>query len=732
MTFPALQIGDGPRQALPHQRLRLRPLLVLLAVAMPAVSPALAQEQTLGEITVTADPASPGALPEAYSGGQTARGGKVGILGNRDMLDTPFATISYTSELMESQNARTVGKVLENDPSVRFTTPAGHVVENFWIRGFLVIDGNTAMNGLYGIAPHGHVPTEMVERVEVFKGPSALVNGMSPAGAIGGAVNVVTKRAGNEPLARIGVDLESGGKAGGRIDAGRRFGEGKELGLRFNGAYRDGGVELDGQSKTSQLAALGLDWRGQRGRLELDIYDSREKTDNGSPFMVSFLTEVISPPDSSTNLFKRTYGVMENRGALLRGEFDFNQHLSGYAAYGHRQNRYWGYINGTRADNVTLAGDFTKRMSHQDGYADGSTWEVGLRGKFATGAIRHEWVLSASRLWQESGMVSNNSAPFASNIYDPVPSRLASRPGSTPKSNETRLGGIALANTLGFLDGKLAVTLGLRNQDIRDTSFNATGAVTASYDKSVTTPAVGVVVKPWAPSLAFYANYIEGLAKGPTAPASSGGITVVNANQVFAPYVSEQHEIGAKWDAGSYAHTLSLYQIAEPMLVYTGPNSARVYGVDGEKRVRGLEWTVMGQITPSLRLLGGVALARSEQRNTSNGINDGKDAYGVPDWQGNLGLEWDTPWLPGLTLSGRAVHTSKQYLNYANTRQIPGWTRYDLGVRYRTRIAGRNTLVSATVDNVFDKDYWSGPYHGEGYTMLSAPRTVTLSATMDF
>lgn len=715
-----------------HPCLRLRPLAFSLAVAIPAAPPALAQEQTLGEITVTADPASSKGLPEVYSGGQTARGGKIGILGNRDMLDTPFATTSYTSELIESQNARTVGKVLENDPSVRFTTPAGHVVENFWIRGFLVTDSNTAMNGLYGIAPHGRVPTEMVERVEVFKGPSALVNGMSPAGAIGGAVNVVTKRAGNEPLTRIGVDLESGGRAGARIDAGRRFGEGKEFGLRFNGAYRDGDVELDGQSRTSQLGALGLDWRGRRARLELDIYDSREESDNGSPFIVSFLTDVISPPDSSTNLFKGTYGVMENRGAMLRGEFDFSENVSAYATYGQRQNRYWGYINGTRADNVTLTGNFTKRMSHQDGYADSNTWEVGLRGNLATGAIKHEWVLAASRLWLESGMATNNSALFASNIYDPVPSRLASRPGSAPKSNETRLGGIALADTMSFLEGKLAVTVGLRNQDIRDTSFGATGAVTASYDKSVTTPAVGVVVKPWSPSLAFYANYIEGLAKGPTAPASSGGITVVNANQVFAPYVSEQHEIGAKWDAGGYAHSISLYQIAEPMLVYSGPNTARVYGVDGEKRVRGLEWTVMGQITRSLRLLGGAALARSEQRNTSNGINDGKDAYGVPDWQGNLGLEWDTPWLPGLTLSGRAVHTSKQYLNYANTRQIPGWTRYDLGVRYRTRIAGRNTVLSATLDNVFDKDYWSGPYHGEGYTMLSAPRTLTLSATMDF
>lgn len=710
---------------------RIRPLAFALA-ALAATSPVLAQEKTLGEITVTADPARSGSLPEAYAGGQTARGGKIGILGNKDMLDTPFAIVSYTSELIENQNARTLGEVLQNDPSVRFTTPAGHMVENFWIRGFLVTDSNTAVNGLYGVAPQGHVPTEMVERVEVFKGPSALVNGMSPTGAIGGAVNVVTKRAGDEPLTRFGVDVESGGQAGARIDVGRRLGEDKAFGVRFNGAWREGGVEVDGESKSRQLAALGLDWRGTHGRVELDIYDSREKTDNGSPFMISFLAGVIAPPDSGTNLFQGTYGVMENRGTSLCGEYDVNEQVSAYAAIGQRENRYWGYINGTRADNVTLTGDFSKRMSHQDGYADSSTWEAGLRGRFATGPVSHEWVLAASRLRLESGMATNNSAAFASNIYDPAPSLLAARPGNAPKSGETELSGFALADTLSLLDGKLAVTLGLRNQDISDTSFNAAGAVTASYDKSETTPAVGIVVKPWMPNLSFYANYIEGLAKGPTAPASSGGITVVNANRVFSPYVSEQHEIGAKWDAGDYAHTLSLYRIAEPMLVYSGPNTARVYSVDGEKRVRGLEWTVMGQVARNLRLLGGVVLARGEQRHTSNGANDGKDVYGVPDWQGNLGLEWDVPGAPGLTLSGRAVHTDAQYLNYANTRRIPSWTRYDAGLRYRTRVAGRATMFNATVSNLFDKDYWSGPYHGEGYTMLSDPRTISLSATVDF
>jgi iron complex outermembrane receptor protein len=685
----------------------------------------VAGELTLPAVRVTSATDKPDTLPAVYAGGQVARGGKIGILGNKDFLDTPFNTMNYTSELMDNQNAKTVADVLMNDPSVRFTTPAGHMVENYYIRGFLVTADNMAMNGMYGVAPYGHVPTEFLERVEVFKGPSALVNGMSPNGAIGGTINLVPKRAGDTPITRVGFDYESGSQFGTRLDVGRRFGEGKELGVRFNGAYRDGETEVDSQSKTRSLGALALDYRGEKLRLNLDLYDSVEKTANGSPMMISFLSGVVAPPKSSTNLFKGTRSSMNNTGAALRGEVDINDSLSAYAAIGTRKNTYEGFINGTRANNVTASGAFTGQTQYQNAYTNSFTYEGGLRGKLTTGPVKHEIVVSASTLELESGTISKASANFASNIYNPTTALVATYPGFAPKTQETTLSGIAVADTLGFFEDKLAVTLGMRSQNVKDTSFNATtGLVTAAYDKSVVTPAVGVVVKPWAEPVSLYANYIEGLSKGGTAPSTS-----VNANQVFAPYVTEQREVGAKWDAGKYAHTVSLYEISEPSMI---TNAANVTSIDGEKRVRGLEWTVFGELTRDIRLLGGVTFAKGTQLKTSNGINDGKEAYGIPSWQGNMGLEWDTPWVPGLTLNGRVVHTDAQYLNSANTLEIPSWTRYDAGLRYATKVGGQATVIRGTIANLFNKDYWAGPYHGEGYTTLSAPRTISLSATIDF
>ena len=65
---------------------------------------------------------------------------------------------------------------------------------------------------------------------------------------------------------------------------------------------------------------------------------------------------------------------------------------------------------------------------------------------------------------------------------------------------------------------------------------------------------------------------------------------------------------------------------------------------------------------------------------------------------------------------------------------VPGWTRFDLGARYATAIAGREVTIRARVDNVADRDYWAsvGGFPGAGYLVVGAPRTFSLSASIDF
>jgi|AGTN01.3.fsa_nt_gi TonB-dependent siderophore receptor len=684
---------------------------------------------TLDPVTVVGKTPVPpqaeiGNLPPAYAGGQVARGSKLGVLGNRDIMDTPFNTVSYTSELMKNQESRTVADVLENDPSVRFTTPAGHVQEHYMIRGFDSSANDMSFNGLYGLLPPGHVPTEFLERVEVIKGPNTLLTGLSPIGSVGGLINVTPKRAGDKPVNAITVDYTSGSQYGTHADVGRRFGGNNQFGARFNGVYRDGETGVDDQSKKSQLAALALDYQGERLRLSLDAYANREDFKNGQPLdiqMATGVTTVPDAPDSGTNIFRGIYGQQENNAVMVRGEYDLTPNLTAYAALGGLDHRQNGFITSTHALTTQPNGVFETRTVYRRDRLDSVSSEAGLRGNFETWDVGHQVVVAYSWLNMTNG--SNTSVrwgPFSS-IYNPITPLLATPSAPAYTTDKNDLSSLALTDTLSFLDERVQVTLGVRHQTVNSKYYDASGVETSEYDKDVITPAVGVVVKP-VQEVSLYANYIEGLTKGSQVTA----IAATNRGTVFSPYVSKQAEAGVKWDAGKFANTLSFFQITK-----RSQTNFNNFYTEGEQRNRGIEWNVFGDVTPSIRALGGITYLNSEYTEHPNPAVQGKEAYGVPHWQGNLGLEWDPPVLAGLTLEGRAVYTGKQYVNSTNTLTIPEWWRFDVGARYTVPVRGTDVTIRSYVTNLLDKDYWAGSF-SDGMVNLSEGRTFMLSTTVGF
>ena len=58
-------------------------------------------------------------------------------------------------------------------------------------------------DALYSLLPRQYIATELFERVEVLRGASAFLNGATPGGGVGGAINLLPKRAPNEPLTRV-------------------------------------------------------------------------------------------------------------------------------------------------------------------------------------------------------------------------------------------------------------------------------------------------------------------------------------------------------------------------------------------------------------------------------------------------------------------------------------------------------------------------------------------------
>ncbi len=684
--------------------------------------------QQLEAVTVTGGIL--GDLAPVYAGGQVATGGSMGILGSTDVMDTPFSTVNYTSQLLYDQQARTLADVVVNDASVRMLTSSGGFSEDFQMRGFAVNSSDVSVNGLYGLVSSSRVPVQIMDRVEVLKGPGAFMRGIPPGGSIGGAINIVTKRAEDEPLARATLGYASKSNFTGQLDLARRFGQDNAWGLRFNGVKRGGEATLRDGKQGLDMGALGIDYRGSRLRWSADVIHQEDAIDGVRSQIgwLSTLTALPSPPDGDINFYPGTRLTQRDTTVMSRLEYDVTDNITTHIAGGYRE----GDVRQVFPENVSPAlqrlnvdgnGNFNVRTNYYDSYTKTRSGDTGISARFNTGPVKHRVALGATYMNQDAGNAfSPGTEVVPSNIYNPtpIPAGPANRV-SPAKASETTLSSFALADTMSFFDDRILVTAGARRQTVDVDSFNTgTGVRTSGYRATATSPIGGIVVKPLG-NVSIYANYAEGLTRGTIV-----GNTYANRGEVLAPFKSKQYETGVKVDWGSLTTTVALYQIARPA---GQENADNVYGYFGEQRNRGLEITGFGEITRSLRMMASAAYIDSELTKTQGGVNQGNRPAGVPASTYSLGLDWDTPWVQGLSLNGRTVRTSSVYLNNTNTLRLSGYTRFDVGARYATKIAGKDVVLRANVENLTDRKYWLA---SGSFATNAAGRNYMLSASINY
>ncbi|MBA8882056.1 TonB-dependent siderophore receptor [Phyllobacterium myrsinacearum] len=704
---------------------------VLSALVAGACTPAVAQDVIeLKPITIRASEWS-SSLPEEYSGGQVAKGSRVGMLGNRDVMDTPFSTTTYTAKSIENTGASTVADVVARDPSVRNTHATGGMVDSFYIRGFPVNEGNfgeIAFDGVYGVAPTYRVSTDYAERIEVLKGPSALIYGISPNSSVGGVINLVPKRAPEVDLTRLTTDYVSNLQGGAHLDIARRFGEEREFGMRFNGSLHGGDTPIDDQTREMYVGALALDYKGESFRATVDLIGQKQDfTAPQRPFFPVAGITIPEAPNGRLNI-EEPWEWSKNRDLswLARAEYDLNDTITVFGAVG-GGNSHVTRLFGTPT-LLNSNGDVSVVPQNFVFDVDRMTAETGARAQFDTGLVTHAVTFQATYLRQTLDRGSASGTAQLTNIYHPVlrPEQNVRAPGNVGRASESTLSGLALSDTLSILDERVQLTVGGRLQSIDSNNFNATtGATTSSSNETSVTPLVGLVVKPWE-NVSLYANYIEGLGVGDTAPA-----TAVNAGETLAPYQSKQYEIGAKIDLDRVILTMAVFQIEKPYGQLESQGAGLIFVDGGEQRNRGLEVNIAGEVSSNLRLLGGVAFIDGELTKTDNTTTVGNTPIGVPSIQTNLGAEWDTPFMKGLTLAANVIYTDEQFADTANTQRLPSWVRLDLGARYSTKIEDRPVTFRASIENVFNKDYWSG-VASFGTISQGAPLTVKLSMTTGF
>lgn len=669
-------------------------------------------------------------LVPAYLDGQIANGGRLGMLGQQKAMDVPFNIIGFTSKLVEDQQARTVADVVRNDAGVQPIQGFGLAGEAFLIRGLKMNGEEMLMGGLPGIVSRQIVDTQMLERVEIFKGANSLVNGSASTG-VGGVINLEPKHAEDTPLARVGMDYASDSQVGTSVDAGRRFGDNNQFGARVNLLHREGEGRINDDRRRTTLASLGLDYRGESLRTSLDIgYQEIKLHGNSLGLNISGVPDIPALPSNS-----RSYSQKWNRTdiksefGIARAEYDLTSDWTVYAAMG-GQHANELLISATNALTDNKGNASVRRMGTHNIF-DTFSGMAGIRGQFDTGFVSHKVNVGYSAATKNTKMAWTGAASTPqTNIYHPqFIDEPASVPGggnfSDPLTTErSRSQGVLLSDTLGILDDTLLFTVGARYQEVVARTYDTTTGVLnadTAQNSNRWLPGYGVVYKPWK-EVSFYANHTEALQPQST---SIAGFPQFGSRANIAH--SKQNEAGMKVDFGNIGGSMALFEIKKP---YAFGDMT----LGGEQRNRGVELNVFGEPVLGLRLNGSTTWIDAKLTKTENAADKGNSAVAVPNFTAVLGAEYDIKPVSGLTATARLNHTGSQYANVANTRKLDNYTTLDLGVRYRMQLnQEKNQMVwRVGVNNVTNENYWAGVNDSGTYLYQGEGRTLKASVSYDF
>jgi len=672
-------------------------------------------------------------------------------------LDTPLTVNVIPNTLLQSQQAQGLLDALRNTAGVSPAQTSLTVYSNIAIRGINVENrGNYRLNGILPIVNLIDLPLEDKDRVEVFKGASALYYGFT---APSGIVNLTMKRPTADPYLAATVFGNQYGSLAGHIDASDSWGP---FGARVNAAYGNVDPGIDDTRGHRALAAVAFDYRPTDNlAFQLDAeYIEKRVNEPGAfryarlprPTLTDLYPALELPPliDSTTN-FGPDWASNRARERNLLASFNWKM-APAWAlsvSYGTSHLVRDRHFNSIDLDNYgpDTSGDGLLSIGLQPGQTyENSNYRAELAGAFNLWFMKHELLIGASQNIRDAFNSlsipatcpgATPSAPRVTcrqNIFAPVD--IPETPDPTPTGARTRIDDIGY-----YLFDRIEMTewlqllAGVRKSDYTDSSLD-TGIV--SFHDEPTSVSYGALFKPRA-GISLYATYIEGLESTPGAP-----VTSVNYGEQVPATDSTQREAGIKWQAQPGLLVQAAYFNIERDSAYV--NGSSVYVLDGRARFRGTELSVTGELTPrwSVYLTGqwldAEQIAGAPTTVTTNPMTGavtvaptvvGREIENTPEHTFSLATEYRfSDALAGLSVHGGAYYLSERAVNAFNQAFIPGYTLFDVGAAYGRPFDGKETVFRITAQNVTNREYFAAT--GSNIISQGPPRIVKLSVSMRF
>lgn len=645
---------------------------------------------------------------------------QVGTFRDMQPLDVPQTSNVITREVLDAQAATTLFGALRNTAGVTRSQLNGSTYDNIAIRGILVENrGNYRLNGSLPIINLIDIPLENKERVEVLKGASSLYYGFVPPSGI---VNLVTKRAGKDPVSTIALSANQHGGANVHVDLGRRFGDQQQFGARVNLVEGREDIGIDNFSGNRALASAALDWRATNTLgFKLDVEHYRKNVSEQAaivaPAAVNGTITLPSVPDARQNLAGewQKYDAKATN-LLFRTDYALNDNWALLFEAGKAKTER--DRNFSQFQNYNLAtGQGTLRIF----FARGQEWEnenyrTELFGRLPGQWITHELSLGYTANERSQDPRTQPTRDVSQNLYNPV-SIAPQSPTTALSSNRSTIEdrGWYLSDRV-LIGEKWQAMIGARGSRYESVT------TTTRYKADDVNPALALMYKP-VTSVSLYASYLEGLEESGQAPANRA-----NAGELLPPALSKQKEIGVKAEVAQGVLLQAAYfDIKRPS---TTVDSTNRFVLNGLAQYKGLELAASGEVTKQLSLIASALFMDAKQLNAANAATYGKVPDNTPERTASLFAEYRLQSVPGLALSGGAYYVGKRPVNNENQAFVDSYTTLSLGARYMTRAAGKRTTIRAVLDNATNQNYWSTA--GNGLLGVGAPRTLKVTAKVEF
>lgn len=556
------------------------------------------------------------------------------------------------------------------------------------------------------------------ERVEVLKGPAAVLYGR---GSTGGIVNRVSKKP--QKGLESSVSAQVGSFDSRRLAADLNGEAGEQVQVRLNLAQEDKDSFRNGVTSKRTLLAPSINWEINDKLNWLLQYERNEHDrtpDRGIPGVNGRPADV--PKEYVYSDTRRDFidDVAQSTRSRLSWDINDQWQLRQQLGYTSLDSQFDNtYVTSVKGDKVTRA------RWQQDLKANSLISNTEVEGQLQTGPVEHRLLVGFEQNWQERTpkLYQNATAIPAGNLYDPgsLPTYDGAMKLSSDANHKVRGYGLYVQDQLSLGDWHLLA--GLRRDDFTVTSRRNDLNKEETVSVTSLSPRLGLV---WNPieEHAFYASYSK------TFTPVGGeliGITPGDKNNNLDPQHTRLYEGGVKsdWLDGRLATTLSLYRLEMYNKRSKDPQDPTKVILTGLQRTEGIELSARAQLTDELYLRGGIAIQDAEQVKADADLQ-GKRPMNVSRQNGELFAGYQSGkqgWFgeTGVTAVG------DRFADNANTTTLPGYARFDARAGYRWQ----QWETQLSVENLTDHDYFVSATSAS-QIMPGTPRQLHLSAAYRF